>query len=403
MYQSIVLFIALRYIYSKKINQFYKYINWFFSISIMLSVTVIIIILSVMNGFERDLKKNILYFIPHIIITANNGYTHVKNIPYFLLNTIIYNDIFYLKPLVISDVILQSVQDISFGMMFGINPNHFEPLFNNIIRQDSIAQLISGKYYVIISSKLAQKLSVNIHDQIRLTIPSVRQIILGNYFPSQRLFTILDIYVSSNEIDGHQVLMHQDDAASLMRYPSQCVTGWRIWLREPLKLIKFKPLNIPKHWHWKDWSESKGSLFQAIKMEKNMMFLLFTLIILAITFNIVSFLILLITNKKKEIAILKTYGFSRIKIMTLFIIQGTYSSIIGNICGIVLGILLSKYLNQIVNFLNIFPKKLIIPIEIQYFQILMISWIIYLIIILIILYPAWYIASLRPAQVLCYD
>lgn len=402
MYQPIVLFVALRYLYSKKINQFYKYINWFTSLSIILSVMTIIIILSTMNGFERELKKNLLYFIPHVIVTATKGYTHVQNIPHFLIKTI-YNDILYIKPIVISDTIIQSIQGISFGIMLGINPNHFEPLSNYIINKNSIKKLISDQYYVIIGSALAKKLSVNINDQIRLTIPSVNQCALGSNFPSQRLFTILDIYVSNNEIDNYQILVNQHDAAKLMHYPDQCITGWRIWLHNPFQLKKYNKLNISKNWHWKDWSRTKGSLFQAVKIEKNMMFLFFILISLLIGINVVSFLVLLITDKKKEIAILKTYGFNRLQSMMLFIILGMHNSVISIVYGTILGIFLSKNLNQILHLFNVFPKKLLIPIEIQYFQIININCIICLIIMLIILYPSWYIASVHPAQILCYE
>lgn len=403
MHQSIVLFIALRYVRSKTIHQFYKYVNWISNVAIMLSVTAIIMILSMTNGFEHELRKNISYFIPHAIVTANKGYSHIQNIPNFL-SKYISKDILYIKPLVISDVILQSSNKISFGIMLGIDPKHFEPLFNYLVRNDNFVQLMPDKYYVIIGSKLAQQLSVNINDQIRLTIPSVNQIALGNSFFSQRLFTVLDIYTTNNEIDNYQILVHQADAAKLMHYPPCCVTGWRIWLREPFKLHKFSQLNISDdYWHWKDWSKSKGSLFQAIKMEKNVMFALFILIIIVVGFNVIAFLILLITDKKKEIAILKTYGLNRFQVMILFMIQGTYNSIIGIICGTILGIFLSKNLNQILYLLNVYPKPLLIPIEIQYFQILTINFIVCLIVILNILYPAWYISSIRPAQVLHHD
>lgn len=402
MYQPIVLCIALRYIYGKTINRFSQCIYWISSISIILSTAIIIIILSVINGFERELKKNILYLIPHAIITASSGYTHIKHIPDFLLSNIILGEIEYIKPIVKSDVILQSTQKISLGVMFGISPNDFEPLFNYVIH-NRINQLKSERYYVIIGAALARRLSVNINDQVRLTIPSVNQITPIGCFPVQRLFTILDIYDTNSEIDNYKILVHQDDAAKLMHYPSQCVTGWRIWVSEPFNVAKYNQLNVSQEWNWKDWSEYKGSLFQAIKIEKNIMCILFSLIIIISGFNIISFLTLLITDKQKEIAILKTHGLSRFYIMVIFMIQSISNGILSVVCGSALGVLLSKKINQILFFLHVFPKTLQFPVEIQYLQILNISAIVCILMILAAFYPAWYISSIRPAQALRYD
>lgn len=396
----VVLFVASRYIYGKTVNRLNQCIYWVSSIFIMLSMSAMIIILSVMNGFESELKKNLLYLIPHVVVTSTQGYINSKNIPDFLSLPAIKNNITYIKPLIFSDIILQSSKSISLGMMFGVDPNYFEPLFDYLIHHN-VSQLISGKYYIIIGSALAQKLSVNIHDQIRLTVPSIHYNTPIGCFPIQRLFTILDIYHSSNdEIDSCQVLVHKNDAAVLLNYPPQHITGWRIWIDEPFKVSKLEQWQCPKDWIWTDWRKYKGSLFQAIKMEKNVMFFLFILMIVTVSGNIIAFLVLLITEKHKEIAILQTYGFNRLQIVILLIIQGVSSGVLGIICGVGLGVCLAKKLNQILFLLNIFSENLYFPIEIPFIQIFNISLMICGFIVLIILYPAWYISSIYPAQVL---
>lgn len=402
MYQPIILCIALRYLYSKTINHFSRCVYWISNIFIMLSMIILIIILSVMNGFESKLKKNTLFLTPHAIITSLTRYVHNNDFPDFLSSKMESNDIIYIKPLIISDVVLQSAHNISFGSMFGVNPNHFDPLFKYLICSKS-NQLVSNKYYIIIGESLARLLSVKISDQIRLIIPSVNQITPIGCFPRQRLFTVLDIYSTNSDIDGYQVIINQDDAAKLMGYPPTCITGWRIWLSDPYKIKKFDHLKISQKWNWKDWSIYKGDLFQAIKIEKNMMCLLFILIIIVSMFNIVSFLMLFIINKQKEIAILKTYGLKRLHVVIIFIIQSVFSSIFSIMCGSVLGILLSTKLNQILFFLRFFSKTLQIPVEIQYLQILIIGVIICILMILAAFYPAWYIGSKQPAQVLRHD
>lgn len=400
MFQKTVLFIALRYICRKTTDQFSGYIYWISSVAIMLGVAILIIVLSVMNGFEKDLKRNLLDFIPHVLLTTIKGYAHIDDVPNLVCNKL--KDIEYVQPLVISDVILQSIRKISFGSMLGIDPNYFEPLSNYLVN-NHIDQLVSGKYYIILGSALARYLEVNINDQIRLIIPAITQMTPIGYIPSQRLFTVSDIYTTHRDIDDYQVLVHQLDASNLMRYPSNLyITGWRIWFRDPFIIDDFYRLSLSNDWIWKDWREYKGSVFQAIKMEKHIMSLLLTLIIVASCFNIMSCLVLLIMEKQIEIAILKTYGFTRIYIMLIFLIQGISNSIFGIIFGIGLGVLLSTKLNQILSFFNILPNTLLFPIEIQSNQILIITIMTFIMVILTTLYPAWYAASVLPAKILRY-
>lgn len=400
MLQPTILFITWRYIRSTKIEQFNKYIYWVSSISIMLTVMTLIVVLSIMNGFERNLKQDFLYFTPHMFLTTVQGYTHVDDIS----REIVCNQCFieYMQPLVVSDVILQSSKKISFGSMLGVNPNYFEPLSNYLIN-NHINQLIPKKYYIIIGSTLARYLEVNIYDQIRVIIPAVIQTTPFGCFPSQRLFIISDIYETHRDIDDYQVLVHQLDACKLMHYPSEHhITGWRIWLREPFMINNFNQLCLSNNWIYKDWRDDKGPLFQAMQIERNIISLSLGLIIIVSCFNIMSFLVLLIMEKKMEIAILQTHGLTRFKIMLIFVMQGISNGIIGIIFGVGLGVLLSKKLNDILHFFNILPNTLQIFIEIQGYQILMMTIMIFLIVILITLYPSWTATSVSPAVILRY-
>ncbi|URJ28362.1 lipoprotein-releasing ABC transporter permease subunit LolC [Candidatus Blochmannia vicinus (nom. nud.)] len=400
-YQPIVLFIALRYVLGKSIDQFGRNVYWISSVAIMLGVMAMITVLSVMNGCEREIKQNLLNFIPHVLLTTDKGYVHIENKPKLVLRQL-QHKIICVQPLVTSNVILQSSRKASFGVMLGIDPNHFEPLYLYLINK-YMDRLIPGKYYVIVGSALAKKLEVRINDQIRLIVPSVMQITPIGNVPSQRLFTVLDIYSTSSEVDSYQVLIHRSDASALMHYPSQCVTGWRLWLHEPLLLSNYYNNNcsqLCKDWVWRDWRECKGSLFQAMKIEKNIMFLLLVLIIIAAGFNVISFLALLILDKQIEIAVLQTYGFTRRQIVLLFMIQGFGNGILGIIFGTGLGLLLSSKLNQILLFLKILPDAVQLPVEIKYYQILGIVFMTFIIVFLATLYPSWRAASVHPARIL---
>ncbi|URJ23423.1 lipoprotein-releasing ABC transporter permease subunit LolC [Blochmannia endosymbiont of Camponotus sp. C-003] len=401
MHRSTILFIAIRYILGKSIDQFGRYIYWVSSVAIMIGVMAMITVLSVMNGFEREFKQNLLNFIPHALLTTPKGYVHVKDEPNSVLDQL--HNIIRNQPLVVSNVILQSAKKISFGVMLGIDPNFFEPLCNYLVNKHE-NQLILGKYYVIIGSTLAKQLKVRINDQVRLIIPSVMQKTPIGYIPSQRLFTVLDIYITNSAVDSYQVLVHQSDASALMHYPSECVTGWRLWLHEPCLLANYiQKVRLYKDWVWKDWREYQGSLFQAMKIEKNVMSLLLSLIIIAAGFNIVSFLVLLILEKRTDIAILKTYGFTRRQIVFIFMIQGITNGFFGIVLGTVSGVLLSHKLNQILLFFKILPNTIFLPIEIKYSQILSIMFITFSIILLATLYPSWRAASFHPAKILRYD
>lgn len=400
MFQTTVLFVALRYIFSKTTDQFGNYIYWIVSFSIAAGTAMLIVMLSIMNGIERNLKQHFLYFTPHMLLTTHPRCVHIKNIPNLIFNKLY--DIAYVQPCIISDVILQSVKKISIGSMLGVDPSCFEPLFTYLIN-NSINKLVSGKYYIIIGSALAHALNVHINDQIRLIIPSVMKMTPIGYVPSQRLFTILDIYTTNKDVDTYQVLVHRVDAAKLMHYPSEhYITGWRLWLRNPYLIDDLRELLLLNGWVCTDWREYKKSIFQAIQIEKNIMSLLLSLIIVAACFNIMSFLVLLVMEKQIEIAILQTYGFTRIQIMCIFIIQGINIGIFGIILGIIFGVLLAKNLNRILCYFNILPDMLPLPVEIQNYQILIITIITFIIIMLITLYPAWYAASVSPAKILHY-
>ncbi|URJ24901.1 FtsX-like permease family protein [Candidatus Blochmannia ocreatus (nom. nud.)] len=399
---TVLFTIALRYVWGKSINKFSRYIYWTSGFAVALGVMAMIVVSSVLNGFENEFKKDLLNFIPHILLTNLAGYVSIVNKPSVIFNDL--NNEVSLKPLVISNVILQSNRQLACGIMLGIDPNNCEPL-SDYIDSKYIRALVLGKYYIIIGSSIAKALGVCVNDQIRLIVPSVIQITPIGCIPSQRLFTVLNIYTDITEEVGYsdRILVNYSDAAVLMHYPFQCITGWHIWLHDPFLIYKKNYLGFSKDWIYKDWKEYKGSLFQAIKIEKNIMSLLLSIIIVTASFNIIAFLVLLISEKQIEIAVLRTYGITRVQILLIFIIQGMSNGVFGIILGTGLGIFLAKNLNQILYLLRVFPAVYQLPIELWYFQVLSIIFMTFSIIFLVTLYPAWKAASVYPAKILRYD
>ena len=145
-----------------------------------------------------------------------------------------------------------------------------------------------GKYNVILGEQLASQLGVNRGDQIRVMVPSASQFTPMGRIPSQRLFNVIGTFAANSEVDGYEMLVNIEDASRLMRYPAGNITGWRLWLDEPLKVDSLSQQKLPEGSKWQDWRDRKGELFQAVRMEKNMMGLLLSLIVAVAAFNIIT-------------------------------------------------------------------------------------------------------------------
>jgi len=237
--------------------------------------------------------------------------------------------------------VLQSARSVAVGVMLGIDPAQKDPLTPYLVNVKQ-TDLQPGKYNVILGEQLAGQLGVNRGDQIRVMVPSASQFTPMGRLPSQRLFTVIGTFAANSEVDGYQMLTNIQDASRLMRYPVGNITGWRLWLNEPLKVDTLSQQTLPQGTKWQDWRERKGELFQAVRMEKNMMGLLLSLIVAVAAFNIITSLGLMVMEKQGEVAILQTQGLTPRQIMMVFMVQGASAGIIGALLGAVLGALLAS-------------------------------------------------------------
>ncbi|MBK4765202.1 MAG: lipoprotein-releasing ABC transporter permease subunit LolC [Pantoea sp. Brub] len=401
MYRPITLFIALRFLHGNKIDKFNYFISWLSAIGIMLGVLIMVIVLSIMNGFERELEYNMLDMVPHILITnkSNNSF-NPKQFPFSIFKNV--NNIKSIQPIITSDVIIQSLHNISIGTVIGIKQNERSLLVHKV--NHSEIKLLKPEYYnVILGQRLALKLNVQEGDLIRLIIPSMSQLTPLGYVPTQRLFHVASIFFTNSEIDDYQILINQTDAANLMHYPVNHVTGWRLWLNNPLNIQTINKQSLPKDMQWHDWRQIKGELFQAIHIEKNMMSLLISLIIIVATFNLVSSLSLIIIDKQKEIVILQMQGMKRFHIISIFIIYGMIHSIIGTLVGAFFGVIISTKLNYLKLITDLLINEALLPVSINYNQIVIICISTIVLALLSIIYPAWKNTSLNPTEVLRYE
>ncbi|MGK4328594.1 lipoprotein-releasing ABC transporter permease subunit LolC [Lonsdalea quercina] len=400
MYQPVALFIGLRYMRGRASDRFGRFVSWLSAIGITLGVMALVTVLSVMNGFERELEKSILGLMPQALITTPQGSLNPDHVPATGLQNL--KGVTRVAPLTTGDVVLQSARGVAVGVMLGINPDEDEPLSRYLVNTRQ-QQLQPGAYQVILGEQLASQLGVKRGDQLRLMVTSASQLTPMGRIPSQRLFTVAGTFAAQSEVDGYQLLVNQQDASRLLRYPLGNITGWRLWLQEPLAVDALSQQSLPAGTVWKDWRERKGELFQAVRMEKNMMGLLLSLIVAVAAFNIITSLGLLVMEKQGEVAILQTQGLTQRQIMALFMVQGGGAGVFGSLVGALLGVLLASQLNTLLPLLGLLIDGGSLPVVIEPLQVTVIALVAMLLALLSTLYPSWRAAAVHPAEALRYE
>ena len=232
MYQPAALFIGLRYMRGRAADRFGRFVSWLSTIGITLGVMALVTVLSVMNGFERELQNNILGLMPQAILSAKQGSVNPQQLPEREAKL---NGVTRVAPITTGDVVLQSARSVAVGVMLGIDPAQNDPLTPYLVNVKQ-SDLQAGKYNVILGEQLAGQLGVNRGDKIRVMVPSASQFTPMGRVPSQRLFTVIGTFAANSEVDGYQMLTNIDDASRLMRYPLGNITGWRLWLDQPLQV-----------------------------------------------------------------------------------------------------------------------------------------------------------------------
>ncbi|OCL25959.1 lipoprotein-releasing ABC transporter permease subunit LolC [Gilliamella apicola] len=400
MFRPLVFYIGLRYVYGQKTDGFGRFVSWLSMIGIMLGSIGLIVVLSVMNGLENQMQNSILKFFPQAQITSTQGRIDPNLTPSTLFNSI--KGVNRITPLVTGDVILQSEQSITVSTLMGITAEDEDPI-NDYIYSGSITDLQAGQYNVILGQTLANQLGVTVGDKIRLMVTDASQITPVGRIPSQRLFNIVGLFSVNHDINQALIYINQSDARNLLRYPANMITSWRLFLENPLNIAAVTNTPLPDGLIFNDWRAKRGELFQAIKMEKNVMGLLISLIVIVAAFNIITSLSLLVMEKQGEVAILKTQGLSRFKIMLIFIIQGASSGVMGTLLGSIIGLLLALNLNELMQVLGLSFAGIELPSLVEPSQIIFIIIGLLMLSLISTIYPAYRAANIQPAEALRYE
>lgn len=389
----ISLYIALRYWRAKSADRFGRLVTNLASLGIVLGVMALIIVLSVMNGLEGYQKQQVLSSIPHAIVSEEQPISTEKtleNLPHFVQKAV---------PINTTNVIYQTAKGVSAGQIIGIQSFSDDPLVESFDQTKFNEILPRGEFKLVIGDQLAQKLGVNIGDKIRLMITENSQYTPFGRVPMQRLFTVSDIYYDYGEASGYEAFANITDIGRLMRIQPQQAQGYRLFLNDPFQITE-----LPQHFPTQkitDWRVQKGEFFQAVRMEKNMMGLLISLIIVVAISNIVTSLSLMVVDKQGEIAILQTQGLTKSQVRSVFIYQGLLVGFVGTLLGAILGILATLNLTEIVSAVN--PQGVFLPTELSFVQMIFVIGFSLLLSLLSTLYPAYRAAKVEPAAALRYE
>ncbi|MBL4764231.1 MAG: lipoprotein-releasing ABC transporter permease subunit [Colwellia sp.] len=421
MFQPVSLFIGLRYSRSKNRTGFISFITFFSTMGILLGVASLITVVSVMNGFEGELKKRILGIVPHVIVTQEpvtekhsvkaNSF---KEWPALRLQLLQQKHIQQVTPFLSSEALIQSSVNLQGVLLQGIIPE-FEK--NNIINHHmlsgSLSSLSEQAYRIVIGRSLANKLKVSMQDTVRLVLPNKTIFTPMGRVPVQRNFIISGIFDVGSQVDDSMVYVHSKYGAKLLRRKGDGIDQLRLYLDDAFNaqqvadaLSSNHKINSPINTlAFTTWNDSQGALFSAVNMEKKMMWLMLSLIVAVAAFNIVSALVMVVVEKQGEIGILQTLGLSRMGIVKIFITQGMVNGLWGVTLGSFFGVLIAFNLNEIlaifgVNILGGGYAAQSLPVQIDVNNVVTIVLSALAMSFFATLYPAFQASKTQPAEVL---
>lgn len=403
MFYPLPAFIGLRYAKASKGNHFIAFINFFSVAGIALGLMALITVLSVMNGFEGELKLRNLGITPHVL---------VKNKPNNVIQPNTFNTIqgvLASAQQIDSEGLVQSPQGIKGVMFQGIDPEvmqHASVIAEHMLI-GQLSDLAKGEYGIIIGRALSISLNLRIGEKARLMASE------NSYFGpfgriySQRVFRVVGIFDMGSALDDKAIFMHIDDAARLLRSKTADLAQTRLFLADAFEYQGVVDALTNMGYQSSNWREQQGVLFDAVKMEKNMMSLMLLLIISVAAFNIVSALVMVVTEKQGDIAILLTQGMTRSNIMAIFLFNGIYNGIKGTVIGIVTGVLLVSQINNLVRLFDLpiylSPEGQGMPIDLQWPQVGFLIMTSLILCFLASLYPAYRAVRVDPANALKYE
>lgn len=415
MFKPLEIFIGLRYTRAKQRSGFISFISMTSMLGIALGVTALITVLSVMNGFESQLREKILGMASHITITKyHDSLKDWEGLGQQLSNQ---NSVLGWAPFVKAEVMLSANQRVSGTLLRGVLPKK-ESAVSDIAKKMIVGQLGSltpGRFEIVLGFELANYLGVSVGDKVTVITPKVTPTPAG-VLPRLRRFTIVGLFkVGMYEYDRNLALINIQDASRLLRLDGG-VSGLRIKLDDMFQapwVTHDLAKQLTPNYRISNWTMEHSNFFKAIKTEKRVMFIILMLIVAVAAFNIVSTLVMVVTDKRSEIAILRTLGFTPSSVMCVFMVQGIVIGLIGTVIGVIAGIALALNIETIVPAIEHFFHVQFLPADVYYISDLpsQLEWsdvrtiavYSFLLSLVSTLYPAWQASRINPAEALRYE
>ena len=409
------LLVGLRYTRAKRRNHFISFISLISMAGIALGVAALIVVLSVMNGFQKELRTRILGVASHVQISGTDN--KLADWPAVAKTASEHPRVIGAAPFVNAQGLLSFGQSVRGSIVRGVIPELEEKVaeFGAHMRAGKLEALRAGEFGIVLGAELARALGVMYGEKLVVIAPQ-GQVTPAGVVPRLKQFTVVGIFdVGMFEYDSGLALIHLEDAQKLFQL-GDAVSGVRLKLDDLYAartvareiMVKFDS-NI----YATDWTRSHANFFRAVEIEKRVMFIILLLIVAVAAFNIVSTLVMAVTDKQADIAILRTLGASPASILQIFVVQGVLIGVIGTLIGVSAGVLLGLNIDVVVPALErIFSVQFLskdvyyisdLPSDVQWPDVIVIGVVSLVISLLATLYPSWRASRVNPAEALRYE
>jgi lipoprotein-releasing system permease protein len=413
-FSSYVWLLGVRYGLSRKHSRLVSFISRLSIIGLVVSVALLILVMSIMNGFDRELRNNILSIMPHASIYHQGGIENPRDISDKIESN---SHVLATSPFVQLEGLVSRKKSVAPVLLFGIDPK-LESRTSSLpdkISKEAMEKLANQENQIILGQGIANKLNLQVNDKVTLIIPATNNLQGDEFSPRVKIMTVCAILNSQSELDNNLALMEINQASAISLHPGN-ITGIRLKLDDLFQaqaILHQVVDQLPTGYYGFSWMRTHGALYEAIQMSKNMIGILLFLIIAIAAFNLVSTLIMVVVDKQGDIAILRTMGSSTKEIMSIFVLHGGLIGVVGTTLGSIIGVGLSLVVTPLVEWIekcfgiqflksDVYPVSYL-PSDLQWMNVMQVVFTALAISFVVVIYPAWRASRIQPADALRYE
>lgn len=415
MIKPLELFIGLRYTRAKRRNNFISLISLLSILCVALGVWALITVMSVMNGFERELRDRLLGVASHVEIThGSQQFQDWQRVEELVVTM---PDVIGVAPYITGQGMLARGNQVSGAIIRGVIPEMESSVTDVLSKmiEGSSQSLADGEFNIILGSALAGNLGLVVGSKVTVVSPQ-GQVTPAGLIPRLKQFTVSGIFdLGMYEYDNGLALIHLADAAKLFR-KADTVDGLRLKLSDVFlapQVTSDLQNQLGFDYRARDWTTAHSTFFRALKVERRVMFVILSIIIAIAAFNIVSTLVMVVTEKQADIAILKTFGSTPASILKIFMVQGTVIGLVGTVIGTIVGVLTALNVSAIISWIEDIFKTEFMPAELYLISgfpsqligsdVIKVAATAFILSLLATVYPAWKASKVQPAEALRYE